>query len=187
MTSGWSVIGVAESLAAHLEQEITIGLAAVKASMTPTTVTEALLDFASWCDEQGAKLGAVDGYGYHSGEEAAYRHASIEATKRALASLSLPPPGEGASTELINRLQDAVEGECEGLAIDEDQARAILEHVGYLSTPAELPSAIHEAIQLAVDYLKETKQGSPARSAGHNARLVLEAALAASPQQGEKA
>lgn len=74
-------------------------------SMTPTTppatkgVTEALRDFANWCDEQGAKLGAVDGYGYHSGEEAAYRHASIEATKRALASLSLPPPGEGETDD----------------------------------------------------------------------------------------
>jgi hypothetical protein len=52
------------------------------------------------------------------------------------AALSLPAPGEATPTELINRLQDAIEGECEGLAIDEDQAKAILEHVGYPSTPA---------------------------------------------------
>ncbi|TIV83847.1 MAG: hypothetical protein E5V64_06690 [Mesorhizobium sp.] len=50
-----------------------------------------------------------------------------------------------------------------------------------VAVPGMVPSAIREAMQLAVDYLKETKHGSPARSAGHNARLVLEAALAASP------
>jgi hypothetical protein len=49
------------------------------------------------------------------------------------------------------------------------------------STVPEAGKAVdwREAMQLAIDYLKETKHGSPARSAGHNARLVLEAALAA--------
>ncbi|WP_189423341.1 hypothetical protein, partial [Mesorhizobium sp. M1C.F.Ca.ET.212.01.1.1] len=52
-----------------------------------------------------------------------------------------------------------------------------------LSAPGMVPSTIREAMQLAIEYLKETKHGSPARSPGHNARLVLEAALAASPSQ----
>ena len=36
---------------------------------------------------------------------------------------------------------------------------------------------LRDVMQEACDLLAERKQGSPARSAGHNARLVLEAAL----------
>ena len=43
----------------------------------------------AWCDERASMLGAVDGFGYHSGEEAAYRHVSIEIGKR-LAVLPAP-------------------------------------------------------------------------------------------------
>lgn len=53
----------------------------------------ALREFAQWCDEEAAKLGAVDGYDYRSGQEAAYRHASIEAGKRAAALPMLPREG----------------------------------------------------------------------------------------------
>ncbi|MGX7874430.1 hypothetical protein ACVDG5_018210 [Mesorhizobium sp. ORM6] len=41
-------------------------------------------------------------------------------------------------SDLINRLQDAVEGECDGLAIDADQARAILDHLDFISRPTEI-------------------------------------------------
>ena len=58
--------------------------------------------------------------------------------------------------------------------------RAALEAALSTAPPGDgTPSAIREAMQLAIDYLKETKQGSPARSPGHNARLILEAALSA--------
>jgi hypothetical protein len=39
-------------------------------------------------------------------------------------------------------------------------------------------SVLEKAIQEACDLLAERAQGSPARSAGHNARVRLEAALA---------
>lgn len=49
--------------------------------------------------------------------------------------------------------------------------------------PAEgLVAAIREAI----DLLAERKHGSPARSPGHNARLVLEAALRSAPPVGAR-
>lgn len=46
------------------------------------SIKEALTNLQAWCDEQGSKLGAVDGYDYRSGEEAAYRHVAIEIKKR---------------------------------------------------------------------------------------------------------
>lgn len=56
---------------------------------------EALADIQTWCDNQGALLGAVDGYDYRSGQEAAYRHVSIEIGKRMDAALTAP----GATTK----------------------------------------------------------------------------------------
>jgi len=56
---------------------------------------EALESLQAWCDNQGALLGAVDGYDYHSGQEAAYRHVSIEIGKRMDAALTAP----GATTK----------------------------------------------------------------------------------------
>lgn len=57
--------------------------------------------------------------------------------------------------------------------------------------PGKFPSA-EEAVQRlrfamaeAVDLLTERTYGHPARSAGHNARLCLEAALTQSPQERE--
>ncbi len=48
---------------------------------------------------------------------------------------------EGADlAERIDRLMAAVEGECDGLAIDDQQARAILYHVDTGEDPAEAPS-----------------------------------------------
>jgi hypothetical protein len=63
----------------------------------------------------------------------------------------------------------------------EDIHQAMRDALTAALVPGMVQGATREAIQLAIDYLKETKQGNPARSAGHNARLVLEAALAASP------
>ena len=56
-------------------------------------------------------------------------------------------------------------------------AAALLAHL----TPAPVVPAdgLVEAMREAIDLLKERKHGSPARSPGHNARLVLEDALRA--------
>lgn len=43
---------------------------------------------------------------------------------------------------------------------------------------ADLIAELLEALEEARDLLLEVKQGSPARSAGHNARLVIERAIA---------
>ncbi len=41
-----------------------------------------LEDVASWCEDERAKLGAIDGYDYHSGEEYGLRRAQIELQRR---------------------------------------------------------------------------------------------------------
>lgn len=45
--------------------------------------------------------------------------------------------------------------------------------------------AAEQALAEALDLLLERKQGSPARSSAHNARLVIEAALNPTPQGGK--
>ncbi len=98
-------------------------------------VTEAMAWCIAVCDH------AIEHY---KGPVARKIRREISVEKARLAALSLPAPGEATPTELINRLQDAIEGECEGLAIDEDQAKAILEHVGYPSTPAAPELAVKD-------------------------------------------
>jgi hypothetical protein len=49
------------------------------------------------------------------------------------------------------------------------------------------PDALREAMREACDLLAERKYGNPARSAGHNARLCLESALARSQPRDPKA
>jgi len=51
------------------------------------------------------------------------------------------------------------------------------------ATRAPSDAALVEALELARDLLLERKQGSPARSSAHNARLVIDAALAAAKGQ----
>jgi len=51
-------------------------------SASDGALREALKDLEAWCDNQGALLGAVDGYDYRSGKGAAYRYAAIEIGKR---------------------------------------------------------------------------------------------------------
>jgi hypothetical protein len=67
------------------------------------SLREALEQLQAWCDSQCARLGAVDGYNYHSGEEAAYRHVAIEIKKR-LAVLATPPaptPSAGRIAKIV--------------------------------------------------------------------------------------
>jgi hypothetical protein len=65
-----------------------------------------LTDFAAWCDEQRALLGAVDGYDYRSGEEYGLRRAQIEAERRA--SLSPAPAGGWQDIEALPRHQGVI-------------------------------------------------------------------------------
>lgn len=51
----------------------------------------ALEDAASWCENERAMLGAVDGYDYHSGEEYGLRRAQIELRRRVHASNNEQP------------------------------------------------------------------------------------------------
>lgn len=51
-----------------------------------------LADAAEWCAIERGKLGAVDGYDYHSGEEYGLRRAEIELRRRAALSTARPIP-----------------------------------------------------------------------------------------------
>lgn len=64
------------------------------------SMSESFLAVQAWCDNEASKLGAVDGYDYRSGQEAAYRHVAIEIGRR-LAALGTPevPPQHHASED----------------------------------------------------------------------------------------
>ncbi|BEV44705.1 hypothetical protein [Afipia carboxidovorans] len=72
----------AAKAAAQADYEQRIRSALVNAPAVDGALREALKDLEAWCDKQGALLGALDGYDYHSGQEAAYRHTAIEIGKR---------------------------------------------------------------------------------------------------------
>lgn len=61
-------------------------------------------------------------------------------------------------------------------------AHTILSSEAEPAPAVAVPEGCHALVQEAIDLLAERKYGSPARSPGHNARLKLEAALAAAPE-----
>lgn len=50
--------------------------------------------------------------------------------------LATPPAAHAVDAHMVERMQAAIEGECDGLAVDESRARAILE---YVLAPKEQP------------------------------------------------
>lgn len=54
------------------------------------------------------------------------------------------PAAKGGEAEAIERLKDAVEGECEGLALSDDQALAILAHVALATPSPQQSEAVRE-------------------------------------------
>lgn len=66
------------------------------------------------------------------------------------ASAACSPAAKGVEAEAIERLKDAVEGECEGLALSDDQARAILAHVALATSSPQPANAVREALTSAL-------------------------------------
>lgn len=102
-------------------------------------------------------------------------------------------------TEMINRLCDAIEGECDGLAIDDDQAKAILDHLdipalGTQHVPVTVTDAMVDAAAKAMhdgplggdDEAEYTSDdwNRPAEWCRDMARAALTAAL--TPQVGRR-
>lgn len=67
--------------------------AALSAPQPSPNAPGELVALQAWCDERASQIGAVDGYDYRSGEEAAYRHVSLEIEKR-LRTAAAPSMGE---------------------------------------------------------------------------------------------
>lgn len=90
-----------------------------------------------------------------------YQNSKPGEARNAAYALPVADAAEAIGTvELINRLQDAIEGECDGLAIDEDQARAILEHIFANPLPkASIEPGAVEALRNLVTAWEATKSG----------------------------
>lgn len=75
----------------------------LRAAPQPSDVVrEALGQITDWCSTERAKIGAVDGYDYRSGEEYGLRRVEIEISKRAL---STPAPSIGEPVAWTNEAQ----------------------------------------------------------------------------------
>jgi len=73
-----------------------------------------------------------------------------EATKLRAALSASNPAKEGGEAGVVERLKDAIEGECDGLAISDEQAAAILAHVALPEATAAPATQPGEAVREAV-------------------------------------
>lgn len=69
-----------------------------------------------------------------------------EASAPAAPPLTLP----AEPSDRIERLKDAIEGECDGLVITDAHAKAILEYVDGAASPPPADSSVHPAVQASL-------------------------------------
>lgn len=122
-----------------------------------------LSEFECWQLSAPPKRGTYwkDGFSRHASKSAAKAAAQAHYERRILSALTPAPQPEG---------QDALK--------ISPEYQALFDEVKQRAQPEGQAQRLSEAIRRACDLLAERSYGSPARSPAHNARLVLEAALA---------